>query len=166
MSDRPSVRAPFKPSQLILLVGILLAGGTVLSGILGTADGWRDPSPIARDTFTNVPSAVKLGFYTLLPLLFIWAAWQLSLRARNWERGAPDKRLTDRFRFRKRADSYRRGVYMQTLLRDPAAGLMHSLIYFPFLTLFAVTNVLLINEQLPSSAKMVLPIEISRCSPS
>ena len=31
---------------------------------------------------------------------------------------------------------------MQTLLRDPAAGIMHSLIYFGFLILLAVTTVL------------------------
>ena len=31
---------------------------------------------------------------------------------------------------------YRAGALMQTLLRDPAAGLMHSLIYFSFLALF------------------------------
>ena len=40
---------------------------------------------------------------------------------------------------------------MQTLLRDPAAGIMHSLIYFSFLILFAVTTVLEINHQLPES---------------
>ena len=38
---------------------------------------------------------------------------------------------------------------MQTLLRDPAAGLMHSLIYFGFLVLFVVTTVLEIDHQLP-----------------
>ena len=32
---------------------------------------------------------------------------------------------------------YRAGVYMRTLLRDSAAGLMHSMIYFGFLVLFA-----------------------------
>ena len=47
------------------------------------------------------------------------------------------------------------GVYMQTLLRDPAAGIMHSLIYFGFLVLLAVTTVLEINHQLPESAKFL-----------
>jgi len=155
MASRPKVKAPLKPSQLIFLVGLLLAIGTALSGIFGTLDGWQDPSTVSRATFVDIPGAVKLVFYTLLPLLFVWAGWQLSLRARNWERGAPDARLTDRSDVRKRADSYRRGVYMQTLLRDSAAGVMHSLIYFPFLVLFAVTNVLLVDEQLPPSAKFL-----------
>ena len=155
MSSRPKVRAPFKPSQVFVLVGLALAIGTALSGIVGTANHFEDKSPISRALFIDIPSPVKLVFYSLLPVLFLWAAWQLSLRAKNWERGAPDKRITDRFRFRKRADDYRRGVYMQTLLRDPAAGVMHSLIYFPFLILFAVTNVLLIDEQMPPSVKFL-----------
>ena len=44
---------------------------------------------------------------------------------------------------------------MQTLLRDPAAGVMHSLIYFSFLVLFAVTTVLEINHQLPEDWKFL-----------
>ena len=105
--------------------------------------------------FLNIPGPIQVVFYTLLPLLFFWAAWQLSLRARNWERGQPDRRLSTRRNARKRVDSYRRGVYMQTLLRDSAAGLMHSLIYFPFLILFAVTTVLEIDHQMPPSLKFL-----------
>ena len=44
---------------------------------------------------------------------------------------------------------------MKTLLRDPAAGVMHSLMYFPFLILLAVTTVLEINHQLPESLKFL-----------
>ena len=44
---------------------------------------------------------------------------------------------------------------MQTLLRDPAAGVMHSLIYFNFVILLAVTTVLEINHQMPESAKFL-----------
>ncbi|MHB8465143.1 MAG: heterodisulfide reductase-related iron-sulfur binding cluster [Acidimicrobiales bacterium] len=150
-----TVKAPFKPSQLFIGAGIFWAVLTALSGIFGSVDDFVDRSPISRATFIDIPSPVKLAFYSLAPVLFLWVGWQLSLRARNWERGAPDKRITDRLRFRRRADSYRRGVYMQTLLRDSAAGVMHSLIYFPFLTLFAVTTVLIIDEQLPSSIKIL-----------
>src|SRR5204863_3788971 len=55
----------------------------------------------------------------------------------------------------RRARDFRSGVWMQTLLRDSAAGLMHSLIYFPFLILFAVTTILEINHQLPENAKFL-----------
>src|SRR3712207_4207261 len=44
---------------------------------------------------------------------------------------------------------------MQTLLRDPAAGLMHSMIYFGFLVLLAVTTTLEIDHQLPEGAKFL-----------
>src|SRR2546423_188274 len=44
---------------------------------------------------------------------------------------------------------------MQTLLRDPAAGVMHSMIYFGFLVLFVATVVLEIDHQLPDSAKFL-----------
>ncbi|HEX5947403.1 MAG TPA: heterodisulfide reductase-related iron-sulfur binding cluster [Acidimicrobiales bacterium] len=44
---------------------------------------------------------------------------------------------------------------MQTLLRDPAAGVMHSLIYFSFIILLAVTTVLEINHQMPEGAKFL-----------
>src|SRR3546814_2102612 len=44
---------------------------------------------------------------------------------------------------------------MKTLLRDPAAGIMHSLIYFSFLVLLAVTTVLEINHQMPESLKFL-----------
>ena len=44
---------------------------------------------------------------------------------------------------------------MQTLLRDPAAGIMHSLIYFPFISLFAVTLISQIQHQLPRPLKFL-----------
>ena len=43
---------------------------------------------------------------------------------------------------------------MQTLLRDPAAGVMHSLIYFSFLILFAVTVVSQIHHQVPEELEV------------
>ena len=74
---------------------------------------------------------------------------------KNWERGAPDNRATTRKNVKKRFEDFRAGVYMKTLLREPAAGVMHSLIYFPFLILLAVTTVLEINHQVPESLKFL-----------
>ena len=56
---------------------------------------------------------------------------------------------------KRRLGDFRAGVYMQTLMRDPAAGIMHSLIYFSFLVLLAVTTVLEINHQLPENLKFL-----------
>ena len=44
---------------------------------------------------------------------------------------------------------------MQTLLRDPAAGVMHSFIYFGFLWLFIATVVLELDHQLPDNLKFL-----------
>ncbi len=56
-------------------------------------------------------------------------------RTKNWERGGPDDRSTTPKNVKRRMADFRAGVYMKTLLRDPAAGIMHSLIYFSFLIL-------------------------------
>ncbi|MFM8776084.1 MAG: iron-sulfur protein, partial [Actinomycetota bacterium] len=44
---------------------------------------------------------------------------------------------------------------MRTLLRDSAAGLMHSMIYFGFLVLLGVTTVLEIDHQMPEALKFL-----------
>jgi Fe-S oxidoreductase/nitrate reductase gamma subunit len=44
---------------------------------------------------------------------------------------------------------------MRTLLRDSAAGLMHSMIYFGFLVLLGVTTVLEVDHQLPEDLKFL-----------
>ena len=108
-----------------------------------------------REVFGNIPSVWKLVFYTVLPVLVLYGSVLFSQRVRNWERGAPDNRRTTAKNAGRRLKDFRAGVYMQTLLRDPAAGIMHSLIYFSFLILLAVTTVLEINHQLPESAKFL-----------
>ena len=50
---------------------------------------------------------------------------------------------------------FRAGVWMRTLLRDPAAGVMHSMIYFGFLVLFVATVILEIDHQLPDNLKFL-----------
>ena len=73
-------------------------------------------------------------------VLFVYGSILFANRVKNWERGAPDARATTPATAPKRLADFRAGVYMQTLLRDPAAGIMHSLIYFSFLILFAVLS--------------------------
>src|SRR5207248_3369834 len=72
-----------------------------------------------------------------------------------WERGKPDNRSTTPENAKRRLADFRTGVYMQTLLRDPAAGIMHSLLYFGFLGLFIVTLISQIQDQLPRSLKFL-----------
>ncbi|HZA86009.1 MAG TPA: iron-sulfur protein, partial [Acidimicrobiales bacterium] len=154
-SDAPASPRRIGPSQIAVAIGLVFALITIASGVLATVLQWHDDSSVQREVFGNIPSAWKLVFYTVLPVAIVYGAVVFSWRVRNWERGGPDDRGTTRRNVGRRLKDFRAGVYMQTLLRDPAAGIMHSLIYFSFLILLAVTTVLEINHQLPESAKFL-----------
>ena len=145
----------FRASYAAITLGILFALITVGSGILATVTQWHDDSPVTRETFGGVPSALKAVFYIVVPVLIVYGGVLFSFRVKNWERGKPDNRATTKKNAKRRLADFRAGVYMQTLLRDPAAGIMHSLIYFSFLILLAVTTVLEINHQLPVDLKFL-----------
>jgi Fe-S oxidoreductase/nitrate reductase gamma subunit len=152
--SQPGARR-IRPYQIVLLVGVGMAVVTAASGIIATIEQWHDESPVTRAVFGNVPSALRLLFYVVLPILFLTGAWLFAQRVKNWERGQPDNRATTTKNVNRRMRDFRAGVYMQTLLRDPAAGVMHSLLYFGFIGLFAVTTTLEIDHQLPKSAKFL-----------
>jgi Fe-S oxidoreductase/nitrate reductase gamma subunit len=153
MATRQGRRPPFKASIVPLAIGVGLAVLTAVLGIVASAVPTEDQSHIQRTVFFNIPSAGKALFYTLLPLFFVASGWFFYQRVQNWERGQPDRRATTLKNVKRRLADLRAGLYMQTLLRDPAAGVMHSLIYFPFLILFAVTTVDEINHVVPSNVK-------------
>jgi Fe-S oxidoreductase/nitrate reductase gamma subunit len=155
MASAPRPRRPLKASQLVLLLTLLFAALIAASGIAGALEATHDPSPISRQTFFEIPHALRAAFYTALVVAVTAAGWMLSLRVQNWERGQPDRRATTAANRGRRVRDLRRGLEMRTLLRDPAAGLMHSLIYFPFLILFAVTSVLEVNHLLPDSLEFL-----------
>jgi nitrate reductase gamma subunit len=144
-----------KPTTVVLTIGIGFALVTVASGIISTAVQWHDDSAVQREVFGNIPSAWKTVFYTVVPIAIVYGAIMFAQRVKNWQRGVPDDRSTTKQNVARRLKDFRAGVYMQTLLRDPAAGVMHSLIYFDFLILLAVTTVLEINHQMPESAKFL-----------
>ncbi|HEY2303425.1 MAG TPA: (Fe-S)-binding protein [Acidimicrobiales bacterium] len=155
MATRPRPRPRLSPSAMVMVVALLVALVVAVSGIVGAITDTHDHSPISRPVFFNIPGALVATFYTLTTLLFAVAGWLFVVRVQNWERGQPDRRATTQKTIKRRLEDLRSGLYMQTLLRDPAAGVMHSLIYFPFLILFAVTTVLEIDHQLPDSAKFL-----------
>ncbi|MGZ4795469.1 MAG: 4Fe-4S dicluster domain-containing protein, partial [Acidimicrobiia bacterium] len=144
-----------KPHQVVLAIGALAALGTLASGIAPEITGWKDDSHIAREVFHNIPAPLEVAFYLVVATGLFATAWLTSLRVRNYERGKPDNRRTNRGNVHRRMRDFRRGVWMRTLLRDPAAGVMHSMIYFGFLVLFIVTVVLEIDHQLPDSLKFL-----------
>ncbi|MGA0780267.1 MAG: heterodisulfide reductase-related iron-sulfur binding cluster [Ilumatobacteraceae bacterium] len=151
----PSGPRRLKPYQLSIAIGSFMAVFITVSGILPLVTGWENDSPIHREVFGGIPGPLKVAFYTVIPALILWGSFRFADRVRNWGRGAPDRRRTTTKNAKNRLRDFRAGVYMQTLLRDSAAGLMHSLIYFGFLILLGVTTVLEVDHQLPESLKFL-----------
>jgi Fe-S oxidoreductase len=150
---KPSRR--LRPSHVALILGAFWAVLTLAAGTASAIFGFHDDSPVSRHDFLNIPSPVKGVFYGVLTIAFLAVGYLFSLRVQNWERGQPDRRKTNAKNARHRIEAFRSGVWMRTLLRDGAAGLMHSFIYFPFLVLFAVTNLVIFNEQAPENLKFL-----------
>ena len=144
-----------RPTQIVIGLGVAIATITVISGIAATTLQWHDDSPVTREVFGGIPSALKLAFYVVIPMMIVYGAVMFAQRTKNWERGKPEDRSTNAGNVKRRMKDFRAGVYMKTLLRDPAAGIMHSLIYFSFLVLLAVTTILEINHQLPEGMKFL-----------
>ncbi|MGE0877268.1 MAG: heterodisulfide reductase-related iron-sulfur binding cluster [Acidimicrobiia bacterium] len=159
--DDASAAAPagpkrIRPHQFVIGFGIAFAVFTLASGIVaGLITKWHDDSEISRETFAGIPGPLQAAFYTIAPALLAWGAIVFAQRMKNWERGGPDRRATTTKNVKRRLGDFRAGVYMKTLLRDPEAGIMHSMIYFGFLVLLGVTTVLEIDHQVPESAKFL-----------
>ena len=153
----PETSAPkrLRPYQLSIGLGIGIAAFTVMSGIIPQFTKWHSTSEKTREVFVGIPGPLQIAFYTVIPAMLLWGAFRFADRMRNWERGAPDRRRTTPKNIKKRLADYRAGVYMRTLLRDSAAGLMHSMMYFGFLVLLGVTTVLEIDHQMPESLKFL-----------
>jgi len=153
--DGPSSPVRIRPHHVVIGLGAAVALFTVASGVAATIEQWHDSSPITREVFGGIPSPLRLVFYTVTPALLLYGSVLFSERVKNWERGAPDARATTPQNVKRRLADFRAGVFMRTLLRDPAAGVMHSMIYFGFLGLLGVTTVLEIDHQMPESAKFL-----------
>ena len=145
------------PQRLVLGIGIAVGVFTALSGVASNIVFKFDATdnPVHRTVFANVPGAIQLAFYVLLPMMIIYGAWVFSLRMKNWERGKPDNRATTAKNVKHRLKDFRAGVYMRTLLREPGAGLMHSMMYFSFVVLLGVTTTLEIDHQVPTVLKFL-----------
>jgi len=144
-----------QPFHYAIILGLAIGAITVASGIASAVFDFHDDSPVQREVFGGLPTWFKVVFYTVIPVVIVWGGFAFGQRMKNWNRGGPDRRdLTPR-NAKKRMENLRAGLYMQTLLRDPVAGIMHSMMYFGFLVLVAVTTVLEINHQLPESLKFL-----------
>src|SRR4051812_26984411 len=94
--DTAPRRRLISPQAIALGVGIAFAVITVGSGIAGAVFDFHDESPVSRHVFGNIPDAWEVAFYSVLPVLLVYGAYNFSLRVRNWQRGGPDRRATTR----------------------------------------------------------------------
>ncbi|MFQ5523041.1 MAG: (Fe-S)-binding protein [Acidimicrobiia bacterium] len=144
-SRRPSV------SQLIEGLGVLSALGTLTLGILGSLPA-KPEFEVGREVFGNIPVPLEVLLYTGVAA-FLWLSLHLlAVRARSWTQGAPELRWGE---WSERILRLREGLAMKTLMRDPRAGIMHSLIYYGFVVLFLGTVTLEINQLLPVKFKFL-----------
>ena len=143
------------PQQLILGIGVAVAIFTAVSGLAAEIFAFKGDNEVQRTVFGNIPGVIVFAFYILLPIVIVYGGWVFSLRMRNWQRGGPDNRATTSKNVKKRMKDLRSGLYMKTLLREPGAGIMHSMMYFSFIVLLGVTITLEIDHQIPNSIKFL-----------
>ncbi|HEU4894712.1 MAG TPA: iron-sulfur protein, partial [Acidimicrobiia bacterium] len=145
-----SVRRP-TAAQVLEALGVLSAVGTLALGALGTIPA-HPRFEVGREVFGNVPDAAVLVFYVGLSA-FLWLTFHLfAQRAASWQQGGADRRTGH---WKERLARLYEGLSMKTLMRDPRAGVMHSMIYFSFIVLFLGTVTLEIDHLLPSNLKFL-----------
>jgi len=88
-----------KPYQISIAFGVGIGVFTMISGIVPQITGWEDESLVHRKVFEGIPGAFQIAFYTVIPMLLIWGSLRFADRIRKWERGAPDRRKTNRKNF-------------------------------------------------------------------
>ena len=144
------------PQRLVLGIGVAIGVFTALSGIVSNIFKFDQvDNPVHRTVFGNIPGPIQVAFYVLLSMMIVYGAWVFSLRVKNWERGKPDNRATTKKNAKHRLADIRAGVYMKTLLREPGAGIMHSMMYFSFVVLLGVTTTVEIDHQVPTVLKFL-----------
>src|SRR5437660_7328022 len=148
-------RLRIKPHHIAIALGLFWFLALIASDVVASILKYDDHSLLQRETFIHIPYALRTLFYATVAILFFACRYLFSLRIRNWTRGKPENRSTTRNNVQRRVKDLRDGLYMKTLLRDPAAGMMHSLIYFGFIGLFIVTIISQVQEQMPRSLKFL-----------
>jgi Fe-S oxidoreductase/nitrate reductase gamma subunit len=136
---------------VLSVVAVLAVAGTLVLGWLGTLPGEHDVE-VGRQVFGNIPDWLQAVFYVATATFLGLAFYLFSLRAASWRQGGSDPRIG---KWGERGKALDRGLRMKTLMSDRVAGLMHSLIYYGFLILFAGTVTLEIDHLLPVGLKFL-----------
>ncbi len=144
-------RRNLTPAGVLLALGGLTSAVVLGSWWLGTLPDEPD-FEIGRHVFGNVPTVFKALFYFSVAGFLFATFWLFAERTKSWRRGTAERRSG---LWKQRIRRFQQGVSMKTLLEDPAAGLMHSAIYYGFLVLFLGTVTLEIDHLLPNNLKFL-----------
>src|SRR6187397_2003958 len=82
-------KSRIRPHHLAIGLGVGIAVFTLISGVLPLITVWHNENPHHRPVFINIPGPLKLAFYTIIPVMLAWGAFQFADRIKNWERGRP-----------------------------------------------------------------------------
>jgi Fe-S oxidoreductase len=152
MADRDAARSPrVTASRLLVAAAVLTPAAVLLLWFLGSLPDEPELT-VGRHVFGNVPAVLVALFYGSIAAFLTASILLFARRAKNWQRGSAERRSG---LWRKRIHELRRGLQMQTLLEDRAAGLMHSAIYYGFIVLFLGTVTLEIDHLLPNDLKFL-----------
>jgi len=147
----PTLRRRLTAPRTIGALGALLGVGTLFLGFLGTLPEHHEPE-VGRVVFVNVPGWLQAVFYVTTAAFIALMGALFAQRARSWSSGGSDSRTG---LWKERVRQLSQGLRMKTLMKDPQAGLMHSMVYFGFLVLFAGTVTLEIDHILPNQLKFL-----------
>ncbi len=140
-----------RPSLVLGLFAVAAVVGTLALWWLGTVSEERH-FVVGRVVFGNVPDVIVAVFYVAIAMVLGVSGYLLALRAKNWERGAWERRSG---MLRARAHRLRAGLTMRTVAEDRPAGVYHSLIYWGFIVLFLGTVTLEIDHLAPAGLKFL-----------
>ncbi len=140
-----------RPSVGLGILAALAFVGTLLAGWLGTLPEEPD-FEVGRQVFGNIPAVVVTLFYFTVATFLAVSLYLFAQRARSWERGA---RAVRTGQWKQRTKKFVGAVTMRTVMEDPTAGVMHSLIYWSFIILFLGTVTLELDHLAPSGLKFL-----------
>ncbi len=145
------MRLRIRASGVLLALAVVIPGSVILAWYLAGLTGPQDFT-IGRETFGNIPGGLKAVFYIGVAGFLGLSAYLFAVRAKNWQRGGGERRTGHWWA---RLRELERGLSMRSLLEDRAAGVMHAMIYWGFLVLFAGTVTLEIDNLVPADWKFL-----------
>ncbi len=138
-------------SKALGVTAVLAVIGTLALWWLGSLPAEPDFA-VGRVVFGNIPELIVAMFYVIVAAFLGLSIGLFALRATTWERGTWERRSGD---LKRRLHRFSEGVSMRTVMEDPAAGLMHAMMYYGFIVLFIGTVILEIDHILPVSFKFL-----------